>query len=1524
MKPFKFISNSYKVSPEDKPNRPLLGFVIITFHLIFFIIVLSACGNQTPEQVQPIIEPNTDVVTQDENDDFLTEEELDTTNSDLVDEDIHTTIEKALSEEPVLIEAEEITLNEEDMPNEAALTEKIEVVDLTGEAVANEKLAMQARFLKNSSGVICYVWHFPSSRTMPYLILTKDQRTNRTSVIYWGKREIDSASCNSTGTEFVFSMRETEDESSDFEIFKYSVSGRKLTMLTNNTTDDTDVSASEDFNTLAWEEDYRGRRAVLIKQVTADKTTYRRSWSRDWTQPSLSSNGDFLVLVYKNNSRYNYIFRYGLKDRRLRYITRGAANVSVVAPSISDDGNSILWLEKSGENNTIKLRDYSARKVSVILTTTNEVNHPYLSRDGLKLAYSIKNGRYTEVNIREIFTKTTTIATRSSLRSFSVVWQQPESSPNKAPEVCFTTSIEEGYSPLEVSIDTSCSKDSDGSITSRSIKLNGKQISTSIKANTLLTNVGEHTIEVTVTDDTGASNSVQKKVKVLNKAPEACFTTNAEEGYAPLAVSIDTSCSTDTDGSIASRSIKLNGEQISTDAKADISLENIGENIIEVTVTDNHGASNNLQKIITVVDTPQSNFQPFSTVAAGSLVSAFVRDGEVSVTGKGCGLGLDLDDVAINQPTKIPNLKNIVSIETSSLMFLALNDQGRVFAWGYHFTGNGERAAVCHPVQVAGEINNYKVVAIATGNEHRLALTEDGRVWVWGHSLENEELGPENPYADVYTPKPLNLPFKVKFISAGTKHSVIVSDDGKAYSFGNNTFAQLGAGKTSKFGSTKGEIYEISNLAGQDIIAVSAGEWHNIALSSTNKQSTIFGYPFSRQHHRFGIPPEFRQVLSNTDVIETNYGRHFIAQGSTLWTWNGKPQKTSMNFDGSRITEISVGYRQTLIKTEDGNVWSMGDNREGQLGLGHWNRTSTPQKISFTDQTPQIYSLTVQRSELGRVKTIRDSNINCGGSSYRHCTAQYLQGVTVILRAEPDSGNEFVGWQGVNCIGSDETETTCEISMSGARTVVAEFRSIGSSSPTPTQPTNGTFNLSGLSDVTITQGDLETISNGAKNISKSQSLTIARSDGFRETINISAESLDGDYFKFFMSDPWLSGYEDSTSLKVVLENENIPVSVYRIRVSASGDGFSTKTTDFKITVEDKSTTSQTGYLDISFDGIPNNIGSISIIQNEKIIAETTKTGRFNLPSGTYTVVPKITRYSNYFYVGQQTYLITIQNNRSTNVSVRYNRSFPTSIVPTISRLSTSDFDNLISILAQRKKSGASTAQLRQVLQDELLKKSNFSSLRTQQNVGQYTPNDLEIAEIDRDPFAGLVLGSNALNAQLAQALLFRESWLGKGDAFRHTYWNALSVEELRVEGYSKEDATETVVRFTAAHECFDWGKIKYDETCLGGDYWHNPYYKLQVDMDLKNNYQGRLIGNRIYDQENGNTDTMRSLIYRTILEEMTTSTNLVWIYGQDPSNAFTPSEKQACAYVTTEAAIQRYWCMVPVTYGPSGRTFSMD
>ncbi len=193
---------------------------------------------------------------------------------------------------------------------------------------------------------------------------------------------------------------------------------------------------------------------------------------------------------------------------------------------------------------------------------------------------------------------------------------------------------------------------------------------------------------------------------------------------------------------------------------------------------------------------------------------------------------------------------------------------------------------------------------ISAGFIHSLILKDNGEVYSFGNNSYGQ-LGLALDDDNVYEPTLiLEMPKNIKYISAGTNISLVLNENGQVYSWGLNEHGQLGLG----------DIIEQHKPAlvlkmPADTIQISIGDYHSLSLNINNK---VYSWGYN-EYGQLGLGP-YDEISIPTLVLEMP----------------------------NNIVQISIGEFHTLALSNDGHIYSFGNNRYGQLGLGDYDNRNIP------------------------------------------------------------------------------------------------------------------------------------------------------------------------------------------------------------------------------------------------------------------------------------------------------------------------------------------------------------------------------------------------------------------------------------------------------------------------------------------------------------------------------------------------------------------------------------------------------
>ncbi|PWW79732.1 hypothetical protein C7212DRAFT_360938 [Tuber magnatum] len=227
------------------------------------------------------------------------------------------------------------------------------------------------------------------------------------------------------------------------------------------------------------------------------------------------------------------------------------------------------------------------------------------------------------------------------------------------------------------------------------------------------------------------------------------------------------------------------------------------------------GSDSDSDELLNALESTPRLIVAFPEGTAGFMREGHSRGGEVYTWGNGEHWELG---TRIVPSTHLPQLnptrviaKGVGSVAAGSYHSFAIDRDGKVWSWGlnqYAQCGIDGGDTIRSPTLVMS-LTNYRIKQMSTGEHHRAALTDDGQLLVWGR-VDDGRPGLDMakvPATDVvrtwsgatvipyHVRKPHALPgTSFTSIACGTHHSIAISTEGHAFTWGIDVCYQTGHG----------------------------------------------------------------------------------------------------------------------------------------------------------------------------------------------------------------------------------------------------------------------------------------------------------------------------------------------------------------------------------------------------------------------------------------------------------------------------------------------------------------------------------------------------------------------------------------------------------------------------------------------------------------------------------------------------------------------------------------------------------
>uniref|UniRef100_A0A3P9BK00 E3 ubiquitin-protein ligase HERC2 n=1 Tax=Maylandia zebra TaxID=106582 RepID=A0A3P9BK00_9CICH len=314
-----------------------------------------------------------------------------------------------------------------------------------------------------------------------------------------------------------------------------------------------------------------------------------------------------------------------------------------------------------------------------------------------------------------------------------------------------------------------------------------------------------------------------------------------------------------------------------------------------------------------------ATLRPIQLIGGEQTLFAVTADGKLYATGYGAGGRLGIGGTeSVSTPTLLESIQHVfirkVAVNSGGKHCLALSSEGEVYSWGEAEDGklgHGNRSP-CDRPRVIESLRGVEVVDIAAGGAHSACITASGELFTWGKGRYGR-LG-HGDSEDQLKPKLVDALQGHRVIDvacgSGDAQTLCLTDDDMVWSWGDGDYGKLGRG-----GSDGCKIpMKIDSLTGLGVVKVECGSQFSVALT---KSGAVYTWG-KGDYHRLGH--------GSDDHVR-------------------RPRQVQ-GLQGKKVIAIATGSLHCVCCTEDGEVYTWGDNDEGQLGDGTTNAIQRPRLVA--------------------------------------------------------------------------------------------------------------------------------------------------------------------------------------------------------------------------------------------------------------------------------------------------------------------------------------------------------------------------------------------------------------------------------------------------------------------------------------------------------------------------------------------------------------------------------------------------
>ncbi|XP_018324539.1 secretion-regulating guanine nucleotide exchange factor [Agrilus planipennis] len=265
-------------------------------------------------------------------------------------------------------------------------------------------------------------------------------------------------------------------------------------------------------------------------------------------------------------------------------------------------------------------------------------------------------------------------------------------------------------------------------------------------------------------------------------------------------------------------------------------------------------------------------------------------------------------------------VENIIQIAGGAGHTLILDNTGHVFSCGWNCKGQlGGSDDTLH-FELIDILRGFKVSQISCGWDYSAAITECGKLFVWGNNTYTQ-LGLGKSITCTSIPTRLQVSQKLatgfKMVSCGLRHMAVTTKEDCVVVAGSGSKGQLGLGDNHTEDNYI-SVYKVPEL--ESIASVVTGQHHTLALKS---DGTLFGWG-DNKYGQVGLDMKLTKVSKPAEILHDE-----------------------------SIKSIHAGWTHSGLLTKTGDLLLWGRNSYGQLGMQR-NELYQPEKLSALKDIAQV------------------------------------------------------------------------------------------------------------------------------------------------------------------------------------------------------------------------------------------------------------------------------------------------------------------------------------------------------------------------------------------------------------------------------------------------------------------------------------------------------------------------------------------------------------------------------------------